>query len=114
MKLLLDENLPQQLRHEIAGHQCATVAYMGWNGIENGELLVQAASAGYAAIITKDANLQYEQNLANLPIAVVVLRAPSNDIGDIRPLLPALLKALANLPAKQVTIIGRVDDSSGS
>jgi len=113
MKLLLDENLPQQLRHEITGHQCATVAYMSWSGIENGELLAQAASAGYAALVTKDANLQYEQNLASLPIAVVVLRAPSNDIEDIRPLLPTLLKALVDLPAKQVTIVERRDDSSG-
>lgn len=29
MKLLLDENLPHQLRHEITGHECSTVAYMG-------------------------------------------------------------------------------------
>lgn len=40
MKLLLDENLPHQLRHEIAGHECSTVAFMGWSGVENGELLV--------------------------------------------------------------------------
>jgi hypothetical protein len=29
MKLLLDENLPHQLRNEIAGHEVFTVAYMG-------------------------------------------------------------------------------------
>lgn len=105
MKLLLDENLPQLLRHEIVGHDCATVAYMGWGGIDNGELLVRAASAGFAALMTKDANLQYEQNLTNLPVAVVVLQASSNDIDDIRPLLPALLKALTDLPKKRVTIV---------
>lgn len=107
MKLLLDENLPQQLRHEIVGHDCATVAYLGWSGIANGELLTRAASSGFSALVTKDANLQYEQNLTNLPLAVVVLRAPTNDIEDIRPLLPALLKALANLSANQVTIVHR-------
>jgi len=77
MRLLLDENLPQQLRHEIAGHDCVTVAYMGWGGIDNGELLAHANSGGFAALVTKDANLQYEQNLSNLPVAVVVLRASS-------------------------------------
>jgi len=58
MKLLLDENLPRQLRHEIPGHVCSTVAFMGWGGAENGELLSLAASAGFEAMLTKDANLQ--------------------------------------------------------
>ena len=42
MKLLLDENLPHELRHELHGHEVATVAYMGWRGIRNGELLRHA------------------------------------------------------------------------
>ncbi len=103
MKLLLDENLPHQLRHEIPGHDCSTVAYLGWSGIENGELLRRAASAGFDALVTKDANVQFEQNLVNLPLAVVVVHAASNDIDDLRPLLPALLQALAALPPKQIT-----------
>jgi predicted nuclease of predicted toxin-antitoxin system len=105
MRLLLDENLPHQLRHEIPGHECVTVAYQGWGGKENGELLALAAAAGFEAFLSKDANLQYEQNLVNLPIAVVLLHAPSNDIDDIRPLLPALLNALRSLPPRQVTHI---------
>ena len=84
MKLLLDENLPHQLRLEIVGHECSTIAYMGWSGIENGTLLSRAAAAGFDAILTKDANIEYENNLVNLPIAVVVLHAASNDIDDIR------------------------------
>ena len=107
MKLLLDENLPHQLRHEIPGHDCSTVAYMGWSGVENGELLRNAAAAGFDALVTKDANVQYEQNLVNLPIAVVILHAATNDIDDIRPLMSALLAALANLQPKQVTHIGQ-------
>lgn len=105
MKLLLDENLPHSLRHEISGHECFTVAYMGWAGIENGELLSLAASSGFGAFLTKDANLRYEQNLIEIPIAVVILRATSNDIDDIRPLLPQLLKSLSHLQPKQVTVI---------
>jgi hypothetical protein len=68
MKLLLDENLPHQLRHELPGHNCYSVAYMGWAGVENGELLRRAASEGFEALISKDANLQYEQQLVNLPM----------------------------------------------
>jgi hypothetical protein len=39
VKLLLNENLLQQVRLEIPGHDCSTVAYMGWAGVENAELL---------------------------------------------------------------------------
>jgi predicted nuclease of predicted toxin-antitoxin system len=106
MKLLLDENLPHQLRREISGHNCATVAYMGWAGIENGELLSRAASAGFDALLTKDESLEHERNLVDLPVAVVVLHAPSNKLDDIRPLLPALHRALSHLPPKQVTHVG--------
>jgi hypothetical protein len=58
---------------------------MGWGGVENGELLRRAASAGFDAVLTKDAGVQYDLNLTNLPLAVVILHAPSNGIDDIRP-----------------------------
>jgi hypothetical protein len=48
--------------------------------------------------VTKDAKLQYEQNLTNLPIAVVILRAASNDIEDVQPLIEPLLTALPPVP----------------
>ena len=103
MKILLDENLPHRLRHELLGHDCYTVAYMNWCGVENGDLLAVAETAGFDALVTKDTKLQYEQNLEALPIAVVVLDAISNDIKHIRPLLPILLDALKMLPPKRVT-----------
>lgn len=103
MKLLLDENLPHQLRHELPGQDCYTVAFMGWGGVENGELLRQAASAGFNALLTKDTGVPYERNLTNLPLAVVILHAPSNDIDDIRPVLPALLQALTTLRPNEIT-----------
>jgi hypothetical protein len=76
---------------------------MGWGGIENGELLLRTASAGFDALVTKDAGVQCEQNLTNFALAVVILHAPSNDIDDIRPLLPALLQALTTLPPNAIT-----------
>lgn len=105
MKLLLDENMPHRLRLEIPGHDCFTVAYMGWSGIDNGELLKAAAKEGFDALVTKDTKLRYEQNLDALALAVVVLKASSNDIDDIRPLLPKLVLALGELPENKVTII---------
>lgn len=103
MKLLPDENLPHQLRQELPGHDCFTVAFIGWGGLENGALLARAAGARFDALITKDVRMEYEQNLLNLPLAVVILRAASNDIDDVRPLIPTLLNAPNTLPTKSIT-----------
>jgi len=102
MKLLLDENLPHQFRHELPGHDCYTVAFMGWAGLENGALLARAAAAGFDALLTKDTKLRYEQNLIDLPMAIVVRRAATNDMDDLRPLIPALLQTLIALPPKAI------------
>jgi hypothetical protein len=34
VKLLLDENLPHQIRLELPGHEVFTAAYMKWGGVE--------------------------------------------------------------------------------
>lgn len=56
----------------------------------------------FEGIITQDAGIQYEQNLTDLPIAVAILHALSNDIVYIRPLSPALLNDLANLTPREL------------
>jgi hypothetical protein len=38
------------MRLELPGHDCLTAGYMGWSGIENGELLRRAAEAGFDAV----------------------------------------------------------------
>lgn len=107
MKLLLDENLPHQLRTEIAGHDVYTTAYMGWSGIENGRLVALAADAGFDALVTNDRGLEYEQNQSSLPLAVVILIVKANNIEAIRPLYPALNAALEKLrPRELVKVVG--------
>lgn len=105
MKLLLDENLPHRLRSVLPGHEVFTVAYMGWKGIENGELLALAGKNGFDAFITKDLGVPYQQNVGQLPCAVVVLQAQSNSMKDIQPLVSALLLALATLKPKAVAFV---------
>jgi hypothetical protein len=97
VKLLLDENLPHQIRLELPGHEVITAAYMNWSGIENGELLHRAADAGFDAVITNDRGSEHEQNFDALPIAVIVLLAKANTLEAIRPLYPDLYAALSAL-----------------
>lgn len=97
MKLLLDENLPHQIRLELPGHDVYTAAYMGWSGIENGELLKLAADADFDAVVTNDRGLEYQQNLDALPVAVIVVLPKANTIEAIRPLIRDLMAALTRL-----------------
>jgi predicted nuclease of predicted toxin-antitoxin system len=102
MKVLLDENLPHDLRHFLAGHDVFTVAYQGWSGLRNGELLAQAAADGFDALITLDAGMEYEQNLAALPMAIVKLQSRSNKLVELMPLVAKLLEALDLLQPRTI------------
>ena len=75
------------------GHAVFSVAYMGWGGVENGELLRLAGAEGFDALITNDRGLEYEQNLDTLPLAVVVLLPRANTLEAIRPMVGDLLDA---------------------
>lgn len=96
MRLLLDECVPARLRRTLPSHQVSTVVQEGWSGIKNGKLLALAASS-FDAFTTIDKNLPYQQNASNLPVAVLVLDAVSNELPYLLPLVPALEAALANL-----------------
>ncbi len=106
MKILLDENLPQRLRTMLPGHDVATVAFMGWKGVENGNLLKLAASHGFDLVVTKDSGMNYQINPATIPLSVMILVTRSNALEDITPLLPAILEHLTTIAPKTVIKIG--------
>ena len=77
MKLLLDECVTRHLKRDLAGHEVHTVEDAGLQGLENGDLL-KAASGSYEVLITVDQNLPYQQNIAGLNIAILILAAKRN------------------------------------
>ncbi|MGA3372752.1 MAG: DUF5615 family PIN-like protein [Terracidiphilus sp.] len=79
-RVLLDENLPQKLRLLLAGHEVVTVAYRGWTGISNGALIEAAEGAGFDVMITADQGINYQQNLKDRSLAVVVLSTNRNSL----------------------------------
>ncbi len=66
---------------------------MGWTTVKNGELLT-LVSAEFDAFVTVDGNLAFQQNLTSHNLAVIVLRAGSNRLADLKPLVPKLLEAI--------------------
>jgi len=106
MKILLDENLPHDLRHYLTGHEVFTVAYMNWKSVENGDLLLAAGDAGFDGMLTLDSGVEYEQHLAALPVAVLIIKCKSSKIDDLRPLVPEILSALSRLQPKTLAHVG--------
>jgi hypothetical protein len=79
---------------------------MGWSGVQNGALLRQAVAASFAVFITIDRNLQYQQNFANVALAVIAMRAASNDIAALLPLIDAVRAALESAAPGQIVRVG--------
>jgi hypothetical protein len=105
VRVLLDECLPRQLKRDLPGHEARTVPECGWAGIENGELLSRA-SGQFDVFLTVDRNLEYQQNLELYEIAVVAVRAVSNDIDDLRPLMTQVLAVLVAVKPGTITRVG--------
>ncbi len=105
MRILLDESLPKALLTRLVGHEAATVVDCGWSGVKNGKLLALAATR-FDVFLTADQNLEFQQNLSTLPIAVLVLVVRNNRIESIDPLIPDLLLALESHAPRDLRRVG--------
>ncbi len=68
---------------------------MGWAGSTNGELLHRAAVGGFDALVTVDRGFEYQQDVSNLPIPVVIMMAARNRVQDLQPLVPGVIAVLS-------------------
>ena len=103
--MLLDECVDRRLAGDIQGHDVKTAPEAGWAGLQNGDLLARAEHE-FEAFITVDRNLPFQQDLSRFSIAVLVLRARSNRVSDLRALVPQLLAALPAAKRGEVTWVG--------
>ena len=93
MRIFLDACVNRRIVRPIAGHDIRTARQMGWTSITNGALRALGA-AQFDVLVTVDKNLPNQQNLTGLDLAVIVLVAPTNQLEDLLPLMPALLAAI--------------------
>ena len=96
MRILLDESVPGRLGTLLTGHSSITVQRRGWASITNGKLLALAAGE-FDVLLTADRGMEYQQNLASLPVSILIVLARSNRIEDLVTVVPAILSALAEL-----------------
>ena len=105
MKVFLDECVDWRLMREIVGHDVSTARQMGWTTIKSGALLT-LASQHFDVFVTVDRNLAFQQNLEDLSIAVIVLRAHTNWLSDLRPLVPDLMATIESAATGTVSFAG--------
>ncbi len=95
MRVLLDHNMPHDLRQLLSPHDVWSTRYKGWDRLSNGALLRVAADDGFDLVLSIDKAMEYQQNLSRLTLPIIQLDAPSPKVDDVRPFLPATLALLA-------------------
>jgi hypothetical protein len=101
MRVLLDACVPKGLRGSLSAHEVRTAPEMGWGDLDNGDLL-DAMEGSFDALVTVDKRLPQQQRIKGRPVGIVVLRAKSNRLVDLLPLVPDLLTALSLVEAGTV------------
>ncbi len=106
-RVLLDENIDRLIRPLFDKRLVVeSVDTQGWKGMRNGVLL-QAASAEFDVFVTMDKSLQFQQNIQSFEIALVVVRAVSNSIVHIAPLMPKINTAVLDAAYGTATVVTR-------
>ena len=98
--------MPFELADELVGHDVRTVQQAGWAGLKNGELL-RKISGSFEVFLTIDKRIESEQQVPE-DVALITIRAQSNRIQDLRPLVPEMLRAMNETPPGKSARVGRI------
>ena len=106
MRILLDSCVPERLAFYIPEHTVTTVrSALGRTDFDDGPLLDVIAPL-CDAFVTVDKSLRYQQNLRSRPFRIVLLRAHSNAIEHLVPLVNPMLSALAEMRPGELRVVG--------
>ncbi len=105
MRVLLDNRVPWRFGEHISGHQVENVIALGWANLDDGPLL-DAMAGKFDVLVTVDKSIPHQQTIAHRPFAVVLLRAKSNKLSSLVPLVSDLLAALRDVKPGEVKEVG--------
>ncbi len=88
-----------------------TVPEAGWAGKKDGELLGLAQDS-FDAFVTTDKGIPHQRNIVKVRLAVVLLRAKSNDYADLALLMDEAIAALSSAVAGTVVRVPFEEASS--
>jgi len=69
---------------------------MGWSGMSNGDLLT-AVESNFDVVVTLDSNMQYQQHVESLNVAIIVIASRSNRLEDVEPAMTEVNEAVRNV-----------------
>lgn len=108
VRVLLDECVDWRLGRELVSHEVKTARQTGWATLKNSRMeLLALALAQFDVFVTVDRNLSFQQDIVSFSIAVIVLRARTNRLADLRPRVPSLLSAIEATPLGTAKFIGQ-------
>ena len=108
MKILLDECVTRKLKRHLTEFEIATVVEMNWSGLKNGKLLSAAVTAEFDILLAIDKNLEYQQNINNHEIVVVVLDVEKSKIDFLLELLPKFKEQIDEYEKGKVYLIEKI------
>src|SRR5579872_1878247 len=96
MRVLLDNNVHYRFGQLIEGHTVVHVQDIGWEHLQNGDLIARAEVEGFDVLVTGDKRMQHQQSFSGRKISVIVLNSLFLKWDFIEPLAPRVNQALAN------------------
>jgi hypothetical protein len=103
-RVLLDEDVPKQLRRDLPEFHVRTVQEEGWSSVKNGELLRLSAPL-FDVFVTADKRLQFQQNIARHDIGVVVLATRDTRLPRLQQVLDELRAAIRTVAPGTIVIV---------
>ena len=104
MRILLDECVHAGIKKAFPGLRVQTVPEAGWSGIKNGKLLALIAGQ-FDVFLTIDQNIRHQQNLTDLPFAILFISVPNNMIDSYLPLFDLIRETAQKLRPGEITAI---------
>jgi hypothetical protein len=72
----------------------------------NGELLRLAERQGFGVMVTADQGIEFQQNLSNAGVGIVVVRVASNRMEHLLPLVAQIGEAIKRVSKGSVVRVG--------
>jgi hypothetical protein len=104
LRILLDENIPVQLKAIFRAHEVSSVndSEVGWKSIKNGLLLTEMEGK-FDLLVTADRNMYAQQNLSGRDICILVL--PTNRRRDVLTLGEQIVQVVDGMSVGEYVVL---------
>lgn len=94
MRVLLDNCVDVRFARLIPGHEVVHARDLGWQELENGQLLAAADEERFQVVVTIDKNMRFQQNIAARRLSLVTLSPKLTELDFLAPLAAKLAAVL--------------------